>query len=154
GWVSSSLWNRIKPPLASTIAIATFQPFFRASASPAAAIFWAASSVMNFAVPSMIVLRTNSSRFPAKVQVLGDAPPLFAKRYFKQADSPFGLRQVEVFEIDVEQVDVPRQFNVGHDVGFDDLAGDRQGRVLRAVVNVAVTGRAQLLIFVGQEPLE
>jgi len=47
------LYGIVPPPLTSTIAIATFQPFLRASASPAAAICLAASSVMNLAVPSM-----------------------------------------------------------------------------------------------------
>src|SRR5262245_53999076 len=59
----------------------------------------------------------------AEVQILGDPRSILSKCVREQAVSPSGLRQVEVFEADVEQVDVPGQFNIVHDVGFDDLPG-------------------------------
>ena len=39
---------------------------------------------------------------------------------------------------------------VVHDVGLDDLARDRQRRVLRHVVHVAIAGLAQLLVLLGR----
>ena len=58
-------------------------------------------------------------------------------------NSPFGHRQAAVLEVDVKQVDVPRQFDIVHDVGFDDLPCDGLRSVLRRVVNVAVAGIAE-----------
>ena len=81
---------------------------------------------------------SKSRRSP--VQVLGDPRSILTKRFREQAYSPSGLRQIVVLEVDVEQVDVPRQFDIVHDVGFDNLPGDGQSRVLRVVVNVAVAG--------------
>ena len=44
------------------------------------------------------------------------------------------------------------RFNIVHHVGFDDFPRDRQSRVLRVVVNVAVAGIAELLVLLGKEP--
>src|SRR5215216_5047679 len=68
-----------------------------------------------------------------EVQVLGDSRPVLMKRLREQAYSPSGLRQVVVIQVAVEQVDVPRPFDIIGDVGLDDLACDGQGRVLRCV---------------------
>ena len=89
-----------------------------------------------------------------EVQVLRDARPLLPKRLREQPYPPLGLRQVAGFQGDVEQVDVPRQFDILGHVGFDDLPRDGQRRVLRRVVNVPVAGIAELLIFLAEEPLE
>ena len=71
-------------------------------------------------------------RLRPEVQVLGDSGPILTKRFREQAYAPFGLPQVVVIEVDVEQVDVPLQFDSVHDVGFDDLAGDGQQLVFDA----------------------
>src|SRR5262249_26244255 len=89
---------------------------------------------------------------PREVQVLGDSGSILPKRFREQADAPFCLRQVVVLKVDVEQVDVPRQFDIVHDVVFDDLPCDGQRRGLRRVVNVAVAGSAELFVFSGEEP--
>src|SRR5262249_14615379 len=89
-----------------------------------------------------------------EVQVLGDSGAVLTERVREQTDPPSGLRQVAVLEVDVEQVDVPRQFDIVRDVGLDDLPCDRQGRVLRRVVDVAVAGVAELRVLLGEEPLE
>ena len=86
-----------------------------------------------------------------EVQVLRNSPPILPKRLRQQPYPPFGLRQVVVFEIDVEQVDVPRQFDIVRDVGFDDLPCDGQRRVLRRVVNVAVAGMAEFVVLLADE---
>ena len=46
----------------------------------------------------------------------------------------------------VQQIDVPRQLHIVRDVGLDDLARDRQRRLFRVVVDVAVAGRSSLRI--------
>jgi len=78
GCVSSSFWNRIMFPAASTIAIAIFQLFFMASPSAAAIIFFAASRVMYLVVPSImvemvqpLVLASQSPRRKELLEVLG-----------------------------------------------------------------------------------
>ena len=49
---------------------------------------------------------------PAKSRFSVIRVPSFAKRFREQPDAPLGLRQVVVVEVDVEQVDVPRQLDV------------------------------------------
>jgi hypothetical protein len=90
---------------------------------------------------------------PPEVQILGDSGPILAKRFREQPDSPFRLRQVVVSEVEVEQVNVPRQFDLLPDVGLDDLPCDRQRRVLGGIMNVAIAGLAELLVLLGQQPL-
>jgi hypothetical protein len=58
-----------------------------------------------------------------------------------------------VLQVDVEQVDVPRQFDIVRHVGFDDLPGDGQRRLLRRIVNVAVAGALKLLVLLGEKSL-
>jgi hypothetical protein len=53
--VSSIFSNRTKLAPASTMAIATFQLFFRASASAAAIAFFASSSVIYRVVPCIVL---------------------------------------------------------------------------------------------------
>ena len=57
-------------------------------------------------------------------------------------------------EVDVQQVDVPRQFAAVQDVGFDDLPRNGQRRVLRVVVDVTVRGAAQFRVLLGEQPDE
>ena len=45
-------------------------------------------------------------------------------------------------------------FTSSRDVGLDDLARDRQRRVLRVVVDVAVAGALQLLVLLVEQPRE
>src|SRR6188768_2568150 len=98
--------------------MATFQPFLRASASPAAAIFFAASNVMYLLVPNMLC--------SSEIQILRNSRSVFSECIRKQANSPFRFRQVVVVEIDVQQVDVPGQLDAVHHVGRTDLSSNRQ----------------------------
>src|SRR5688500_13654672 len=84
-----------------------------------------------------------------EVQVLGDAPAVGMEGVTEQADAALRLRKIVHAEVDVEQVDVPRQLDGVEHVGLDDLACDRQRRRLRVVVDVTVAGGAQLLVFLG-----
>ncbi len=118
-----------------------------------------------FAPPVSLKLRSHALRTgrrrptyldrlgPSPGEVLGDSGSILTKRYLEQAYSVFGLRQVVVLDVDVEQVDVPRQFDVVQDLGFDVLQCDSQSRVLRPIVYVAVAGIAELLVIFGEEPL-
>src|SRR3954470_11915734 len=110
-------------PFAPTMVIATLQPFFIASASPAATIFFAVSNVMNLLVPNMPC--------SSEIQIFRDSCSVFSKRVRQQLDTTLRFGEVVVVEIDIQQVDVPRQFNIVHHVCFNDLARDRQSRVLR-----------------------
>src|SRR4029079_4621912 len=89
-----------------------------------------------------------------EIQVLGDASAVLAERVREQPNPPLRLVQVGVVQIDVEQVDVPGQLHVVHDIGLHDLAGDRQGRALRDVVHVAVAGALQLVVLLFEQRLE
>src|SRR5258705_82041 len=99
-------------------------------------------------------MRSRSCRAPAEVQVPGDPPAVPGERLQVQADPLPGLVQIMIVQVDVEQIDEPRWLDVGPDTGVDDGAGDRQGRGLRDVVNVAVPRPAQLVVFLGEQPLE
>src|SRR3954466_15909669 len=105
-------------PLAPTMVIATLQPFFIASASPAATIFFAASNVMNLLVPNM--------QCSSEIQVFRNSRSVFSKRVREKFDATLRFGEVVVVEIDIQQVDVPRQFNVVHHVCFNNLPRDRQ----------------------------
>ena len=69
-----------------------------------------------------------TSRRLHEVEVFGDSPALPAKGIAKQRDPPLRFLQIEVAEIDVQQIDVPRQLDLVAHVGVDDLPCDRQGR--------------------------
>src|SRR5882672_6608352 len=132
-------------PFAPTMVIATFQPFFTASASPAATIFFAASSVMNLLVPNM----PSSS----KIQILRNSRSVFSKRVRKQFYPTFRFGQIVVVEIDIQQVDIPGKLDAVHHVGFDNLSRNRQRGVLRRIVNVAVAGLPEFVVFLGKQSL-
>ena len=83
-----------------------------------------------------------SGRHGGEVQVLRDPRAVLAEGIGQQPDPPLRLVQIRVIEVDVEQVDVPRQLHRVADVGLDDLARDGQRGALRDVVDVAVAGVA------------
>src|SRR5438874_7303471 len=62
-------------------------------------------------------------------------------------DAGSGIGEVVIVQVQVQEIDVPGQLDaIGH-VGSDDLACDGQRGRLRIVVDVAVTGGEQLLVF-------
>src|SRR5712692_6011177 len=95
-----------------------------------------------------------STRDRSKVEVLRDSRAVGAKRLREQTDSPLAFGQIVVIEIDVEQVDVPGQLDVVHDVGLDNRPGDGQRGVLRDVVDIPVARSAQLLVLLDEKPRE
>src|SRR6202040_2712761 len=85
-----------------------------------------------------------------EIQVPRDSGAVLAERVSQQPNSTSGLGQVVVVEIDVEQVDVPRQL----DVGQDDLPSDWQRGVLRDVVDVSIARAPQFLVLLGEQAQE
>src|SRR5678815_4030024 len=98
----------MRSPFAPTMVIATLQPFFIASASPAATIFFAASNVMNLLVPNMPC--------SSEIQVFRNSCSVFSKRVRKQLDATLRFSQVVIVEIDIKKVDIPRQLDVVHHI--------------------------------------
>src|SRR5262245_1881423 len=89
---------------------------------------------------------------PVEVEVVGDTGAVLAECVGQKTDATLRLVQIVVVEVDVEKIDVPGQLDVGQHVGLDDLAGNRQRGCLGHVVDVAIAGAPQLLVFLGQQP--
>src|SRR3954470_15418101 len=65
-----------------------------------------------------IATESSQARSESKVQVARQSLALFLERLCQQRHPPFGFRQVRVVEIQVQQVDVPRQLLLAGDVGL------------------------------------
>src|SRR5262249_61792614 len=57
----------------------------------------------------------------------------------ERLDSLLRFREIGHAEIDVEQIDVPRQLDWVADIRVNDRAGDRKRGLLRIVMDVAIT---------------
>ena len=61
-----------------------------------------------------------------EAEVLCDPCSVLSERFRQQSYSPPRFLQIVVFEVDVQQVDVPGQLDILRDVGFNNLPRDRQ----------------------------
>src|SRR6202022_4923411 len=71
-----------------------------------------------------------------KVKVLSDPRSVALEGLDVRLDAALGGGQVEVIEVEVQEVDVPREFDAIADIGRDDFPRDGQRGGLRVVVDV------------------
>src|SRR6202521_5632407 len=103
-------------------------------------------------------LRTKSWRgsfaLGVEIQVLGDARAVSVEGIEVERDALAGSRQIVLVQVEVQQIDVPRRLDGVEHVGLDDRPRDRQRRLLRVVVDVAVARSQELPVLLLEETRE
>src|SRR5215207_10687249 len=76
----------------------------------------------------------------SEVWIRSEAHAALFEGLLKHADPAPRFGEIGVVQIDVEEIDVPRQLVLAGHIGLDDLPRNRQSGGLRPVVHVPVAG--------------
>src|SRR4029450_226669 len=104
--------------------------------------------------PSWVSLISLSNDLPRallgsdnKIEILGDPRSVSLEGLYVGPDAGSGIDEIVIVQVQVQEIDVPRQLGAIAHVGSDDLTSDGQRGRLRIIVDVAVAGGEQLLVF-------